>query len=83
MHAEQLRELRQQEFDLDLDTDKPYRNFQDLINVHRQELNQLLKKLKREGEGIHIYGASTRVNTILQWYGIDNRIIDFAAERNT
>jgi SAM-dependent methyltransferase len=81
-YAEELRKLRQQEFDLELDTDKPYRNFQDRINVHRQELNNLLKKLKREGKRIHIYGASTKGNTILQWCGIDNRIIDFAAERN-
>jgi SAM-dependent methyltransferase len=81
-YAEELRKLRQQEFDLELDTDKPYRNFQDRINVHRQELTNLLKKLKREGKRIHIYGASTKGNTILQWCGIDNRIIDFAAERN-
>jgi SAM-dependent methyltransferase len=81
-YAEELRKLRQQEFDLELDTDKPYRNFQDRINVHRQELNSLLKKLKRDGKRIHIYGASTKGNTILQWCGIDNRIIDFAAERN-
>ncbi len=42
----------------------------------------LLKKLKKEGKKIHIYGASTKGNTILQWCGIDNRIIDYAAERN-
>ena len=29
-----------------------------------------------------MYGASTKGNTILQWCGIDNRIIDCAAERN-
>ena len=81
-YAEDLRKLRQHEFDLELDTDKPYRNFQDRINVHRQDLNQLLKKLKREGKRIHIYGASTKGNTILQWCGIDNRIVDFAADRN-
>ena len=81
-YAEELRKLRQQEFDLELDTDKPYRNFQDRINVHRQELNQLLRKLRRDGKRIHIYGASTKGNTILQWCGIDNQIIDFAAERN-
>ena len=81
-YAEDLRKLRQQEFDLELDTDKPYRNFQDRINVHRQDLNKLLKKLKHEGKRIHIYGASTKGNTILQWCGIDNRIVDFAADRN-
>jgi SAM-dependent methyltransferase len=77
-----IRALHQAEFDLELDTDKPYKYFQDRINVHRDELSTLLKRLKHEGKKIHIYGASTKGNTILQWCGIDNRIIDFAAERN-
>lgn len=77
-----LREMRQAEFDLELDTDKPYRNFQDHINVHREELTKVLKALKKQKKSIHIYGASTKGNTILQWCGIDNRMIDVAAERN-
>jgi len=77
-----IKAMRQEEFDLELDTDKPYRHFQERINVHREELNSLLKKLKKEGKKIHIYGASTKGNTILQWCGIDHRIIDCAAERN-
>lgn len=77
-----IKSMRQEEFDLELDTDKPYRHFQERINVHREELNSLLKKLKKEGKKIHIYGASTKGNTILQWCGIDHRIIDCAAERN-
>ena len=47
-----------------------------------EELNKLLRKLKKDGKSIHVYGASTKGNTILQWCGIDNRIIDVAAERN-
>lgn len=74
--------LRESEFDLALDTDTPYRQFQERINVHREELNQLLWGLKREGKRIHIYGASTKGNTILQWCGLDSRVIDYAAERN-
>jgi len=67
---------------MELDTDKPYRNFQDRINVHREELGGLLRKLKKEGHRIHVYGASTKGNTILQWCGIDARTIDAAADRN-
>jgi SAM-dependent methyltransferase len=74
--------LRREEFDLELDTDKPYRNFQDRINQHKQELSGLLKALKREGKNIHVYGASTKGNTILQWCGIDHTIINCAADRN-
>lgn len=81
-HLRNIRAMHQAELDLELDTDKPYKNFQDRINVHRDELITLLKKLKMEGKKIHIYGASTKGNTILQWCGIDNRIIDYAAERN-
>lgn len=78
-----IKAMHQEEFDLELDTDKPYKNFQDRINFHREELISLLKKLKQEGNKIHIYGASTKGNTILQWCGIDQRIVDCAAERNS
>jgi len=81
-YLKNIRAMHQAEFDLELDTDKPYKNFQDRINVHRDELITLVKKLKMEGKRIHIYGASTKGNTILQWCGIDNRIIDYAAERS-
>jgi SAM-dependent methyltransferase len=81
-YTHNVKVLRQEEFDLELDTDKPYKNFQDRINIHREELTTLLKNIKKEKKRIHIYGASTKGNTILQWCGIDSRIIDFAAERN-
>jgi SAM-dependent methyltransferase len=77
-----IKRLRQDEFDLELDTDKPYRYFQERVNVHRQELVTLLKKLRGEGKRIHAYGASTKGNTILQWCGIDSRLVDCAADRN-
>jgi 2-polyprenyl-3-methyl-5-hydroxy-6-metoxy-1,4-benzoquinol methylase len=77
-----MQSLRQEEFDMALDTDRPYKNFQDHINVHREELIMLLRNLKKEGKRIHLYGASTKGNTILQWCGIDSRIIDAAADRN-
>ena len=80
--TQNIQKIHQEEFDLELDTDKPYKYFQDRVNVHKEDLNGMLKKLKKEGKKIHIYGASTKGNTILQWCGIDHRIIDVAAERN-
>jgi hypothetical protein len=74
--------MRQEEFDMELDTDKPYRFFQERVNIHREELLALLKKIRLEGKKVHIYGASTKGNTILQWCGIDNRLVEVAAERN-
>ena len=75
-------EIRQSEFDLELDTDKPYIAFQERINVIKTELYNFLKTIKDQGKRIHIYGASTKGNTILQWCNIDHTLIDFAAERN-
>jgi 2-polyprenyl-3-methyl-5-hydroxy-6-metoxy-1,4-benzoquinol methylase len=80
--VENIKILHQREFDLKLDTDEPYEKFQNRVNVHKEQLTALLKELKAKGKKIHIYGASTKGNTILQWCGIDGRIIDVAAERN-
>jgi len=81
-YHEALGDIRRREFELELDTDKPYRNFQERINNHRNELSTLLKRLKSDGNTIHIYGASTKGNTILQWCGIDHTIVPYAADRN-
>ncbi|MCF8448888.1 MAG: class I SAM-dependent methyltransferase [Taibaiella sp.] len=77
-----INDTRLAEFDLELDTDKPYLEFQQRINQTKIELYDALKKLKASGKRIHIYGASTKGNTILQWCRIDKNLIDFAAERN-
>ncbi len=77
-----INETRHKEFDLELDTDKPYTAFQQRIEVLKDELHALLVKLKGEGKKVHIYGASTKGNTILQWCNIDHTLVDYAAERN-
>lgn len=80
-HAK-LSARREAEFELQLDDDEPYRAFQRRIEALRDELGSLIRKLKREGRRIHVYGASTKGNTILQWCGIDNSMIECAADRN-
>jgi hypothetical protein len=77
-----LNEIRQTEFDMELDSDKPYHAFWERIKLLKVQLHDLLKKIKSEGKRIHIYGASTKGNTILQWCNIDHSLIDYAAERN-
>lgn len=77
-----INEIRHKEFDLELDTDKPYVSFQQRIEVLKKELHSLLVKLKKEGKKVHVYGASTKGNTILQWCDIDHTLVEYAAERN-
>lgn len=77
-----IKRLKEKEVELKLNTEEPYLQFQKRINNHKQELHSLLVKLKSQGKKIHIYGASTKGNTILQWCETDNSIIEYAAERN-
>ena len=77
-----LTQLRHTEFDLALDTDKPYRAFEERIQVHRDELSRLIKGYRTQGKRIHLYGASTKGNVILQYCGLDHTVIDCAADRN-
>ena len=77
IHAAKLKE-----FDLALDTDAPYLAFQERISEVRLKVTSLLEKLRADRKVVHIYGASTKGNTLLQWCGIDSTVIPFAAERN-
>lgn len=77
-----INEVRHKEFDLKLDTDEPYVAFQERIAVLKKDLHELLVSLKKQGKKVHIYGASTKGNTILQWCDVDHTLVDYAAERN-
>ena len=41
-----------------------------------------IKKETKKGKKIFLYGASTKGNTVLQYYNLNNKLIPFAAERS-
>jgi hypothetical protein len=77
-----IRRLQVNEFEMQLDTSVPYLAFQLRIDTLRTEMNSLLGRIHAKGERIHVYGASTKGNVLLQWYGIDSYKIPYAADRN-
>jgi NDP-4-keto-2,6-dideoxyhexose 3-C-methyltransferase len=77
-----IQRLRIREFEMELDTDAPYLAFQSRIEVLKTELNSLLFDIRAQGRRVHIYGASTKGNVLLQWYGINRVMVDCAADRN-
>ena len=77
-----LHRLRIREFEMELDTDAPYVMFQNRIDQLKDELNSLLFNIRAQGKRVHIYGASTKGNVLLQWYGINRVMVDCAADRN-
>ena len=52
------------------------------INNIKKKLLYKINNILKNKETIYILGASTKGNTILQFLGIDNKIIPYAIERN-
>jgi NDP-4-keto-2,6-dideoxyhexose 3-C-methyltransferase len=59
-----------------------YYKFFKRINLIKIKLNKFLKKITNKNLIIHGYGASTKGNVLLQYFGLDNKLIPYIAERN-
>jgi len=68
---------------LELETTKPYEEFKNRIENIKKRLVSFLKEEKSKGKTIYVYGASTKGNTLLQYFGIGPDLITAAAERNS
>jgi len=79
---DRVQRLRIREFELALDAPEPYEEFRRNSEKVRDDLSALLRKLKEEGKVVHVYGASTKGNTILQYADIDASLVPYAADRN-
>ena len=79
---ERLQELRVREFEMALDSPAPYEDFARNVERVGRELRGLCESLVADGKTIHIYGASTKGNTILQYADLDSQLIPYAADRN-
>lgn len=75
--------LRTKEKKLGLDGSKIYQEFAKRVQKNKEELYALVKKLRNMGKSVYVYGASTRGNTLLQFCGLDKRLINAAVERNS
>jgi len=65
-----------------LDTEQPYREFVHRVPSARNTLRDFLNTEQAKGKSIHLYGASTKGNVLLQFFGIDYTRITAAADRN-
>ena len=79
---EGLQLLRIDEFERELDSAQPYERFASASESIRDELRHVCLDLAAQGKTIHVYGASTKGNTILQYANLDNTVIPAAADRN-
>ena len=80
--SKRIENLLEDELKQKLDLPLPYIQFQKRIEKVRSKLIQTLRKLKKERKTIHLYGASTKGNTIIQFCGITKKLVEFIADRN-
>lgn len=67
---------------LKLKQKKIYMDFWNKVQILKKQTVDFIKKEKKKGKKIWGYGASTKGNTLLQWYGLDSTLIDGIAERS-
>ncbi len=74
--------LLEQEHRMGLNTPRPYRDFEERVFRHRDDLTRLIRALNADGKKILGYGASTKGNVVLQFCGLTNKDIPAIAEVN-
>lgn len=67
---------------LNLDSVDTWKKYYDQINSLKEQTVSFIKQKKAEGKIIWGYGASTKGNTLLQYFGLDHTLIDGIAERS-
>jgi hypothetical protein len=77
-----IRWLLDQEERMGLGTPRPFRDFEERVYRHRDDLTRLLGVLAADGKRILGYGASTKGNVVLQFCGIGPDLVEAIAEVN-
>ncbi|MGY4830589.1 class I SAM-dependent methyltransferase [Sphaerotilaceae bacterium SBD11-9] len=74
--------LLAQEDRMGLNTPRPYREFEERVFRHRDDLTRLIRSLNADGKKVLGYGASTKGNVVLQFCGLTANDIPAIAEVN-
>jgi len=77
-----INSLLEYEKTLNLDNPKTWSDFYDEINKLKDKTISFIKEEKSKGKKIWAYGASTKGNTLLQYFGLDHNLIEGIAERS-
>ncbi|MEK7347470.1 MAG: class I SAM-dependent methyltransferase [Candidatus Eisenbacteria bacterium] len=82
MATKRVAALREQEATLGLDDLEPYTDFAFRVERIKGDVVGFVKEQTQAGKTVYVYGASTKGNTLLQYFELDHSLIKAAAERN-
>jgi hypothetical protein len=80
--AERVRAFRRAEVLMGLEQPQPYLAFVERVERIKKDIVTFIRDQMRLGKKVFVYGASTKGNTLLQYFGLDHALITAAAERN-
>lgn len=79
---ERVQRLLEREKELGLDTRKVYDEFSKRVEHIKKEVSDFIRHEVDSGKKVYVYGASTKGNTLLQYFGLNHSLITAAAERS-
>ena len=80
--SKRVNDMMVYETKIGLSDEKTYLDFARQIKSLKQQTCKFIKDEINNGKKIYVYGASTRGNTLLQYYGLNSQFIQAASERN-
>ena len=80
--ARRVRAIREQEIKIGLNDLSTYQDFAFFVERIREDVVNFIRMEVDRGKKVYVYGASTKGNTVLQYFGLNHALITAAAERN-
>jgi len=80
--SETVKRMLGEEHEQGFDRIDYYHDFSDRVQQVKQELVELLGKLKAEGHSIAAYGAAAKGSTLINFMGIGTDTLDYCVDRN-
>lgn len=74
--SQNVTNLIDKEKNLGLDSEQAYTGFTDSVNKIRDDLINLLKKLKKDGKKVVAYGATSKSTTVTNYFGITPELVE-------
>ena len=74
--SQNVTNLIEKEKNLGLDSAQAYTGFTDSVNKIRDDLIELLNKLKKDGKKVVAYGATSKSTTVTNYFGITPELVE-------
>lgn len=77
-----VQEMRESEAQMKLTDPATYKDFASRVEKNKRDMIEFLTQQKKLGKKVIGYGASTKGNTIMAYYGIGPDLVPYVADRN-